>query len=310
MAHGIHGWNAPASRRSDVKILAGYSADTGGTEALALGVQLARAGNGSLVVCTIVPETWGHPSMARVDAEYARFLDQHAQKALAKARAQVGERVPATYVCRAAPAAREGLLAVAEEEAVDCVVLGSARKAPRGLIREGSVTSSFLHTAPVPIALTPRGYAPTASAKLCRITCAVSPAAESIHTARAAHQICTRLNVPLRLTTFAVRDRQMFPTGAGYDAENLVANQWRTQATEGQARIIAELPPEPAVTGGIADGKNWKAAFASLPWKSGEIIAVGSSYLGPLLRVFLGSNAAKIVHHAPIPCLILPRQGA
>jgi nucleotide-binding universal stress UspA family protein len=292
-----------------VKILVGYAADSGGTEALAFGLQLARAGGGSLTVCTIVPETWGHPSMARVDAEYARFLDQHAQKALEKARAQVGNRASATYSCRAAPAVREGLLAVAEQEATDLIVLGSARNAPRGRIREGSVTSSFLYSAPVPIALTPRGYAPEPSAKLCRITCAVSPAAESSRTARIAHGLCGRLKLSLRLMTFVVRDRQMYPTGAGYDAENLVANQWRAQATEGQRKIIAALPPDPPVTAGIADGKTWKAAFESIPWRNGEIIAVGSSHIGPVLRVFLGSNAAKIVHQATIPCLILPRHG-
>ncbi len=109
--------------------------------------------------------------------------------------------------------------------------------------------------------------------------------------------------------TFVVRDRQMYPTGAGYDAENLVANQWRAQATEGQSKIVGELPKDPPVTAGIADGKTWKAAFESIPWRNGEIIAVGSSHLGPLLRVFLGSNAAKIVHQATIPCLILPRHG-
>jgi nucleotide-binding universal stress UspA family protein len=292
-----------------VKILVGYAADSGGTEALAFGLQLARAGGGSLTVCTIVPATWGHPSMARVDAEYAQFLDQHAQKALEKARAQVGNRAPATYLCRAAAAVREGLLAVAEEETADLIVLGSARSAQRGRIREGSVTSSFLYSAPIPVALTPRGYAPEPSTKLCRITCAVSPAAESLHTARIAHRVCGRLKLSLRLITFVVRDRQMYPTGAGYDAENLVANQWRAQATEGQTRIAAELPPEPPVTTGIADGKTWKAAFESIPWRNGEIIAVGSSHIGPVLRVFLGSNAAKIVHQATIPCLILPRHG-
>ena len=293
-----------------MKVLVGYSADSGGSEALALGLQMARAGSGSLVVCTIVPETWGHPSMARVDAEYARFLDQHAQKALEKARIQVGGKVPAVYLCRAAAAAREGLLEVAEQESADCVVLGSARAAPRDHIRTGSVNTGFLHTAPVPIALAPRGYAPEPSVKLCRITCAVSPAAQSMQTARTAHQLCARLGVPLRLLTFVVRDRQMYPTGAGYDAENLVANQWRAQASEGQGRMIATLPKEPGVTSVIADGKTWKAAFESVAWKSGEILAVGSSNLGPLMRVFLGSNATKIVRHATIPCLILPRQEA
>ena len=293
-----------------MKVLVGYSADSGGTEALALGLLLARAGGSSLVVCTIVPETWGHPSMARVDAEYARFLDQHAQKALEKARAQVGNRVPATYLCRAASAVREGLVEVAEQEQVDCITLGSARSATRGHIRAGSVSTGFLHTAPVPIALTPKGYEPDSVTRLCRITCAVSPAAESLQTARAAHKLCGRLKVPLRLMTFVVRDRQMYPTGAGYDAENLVANQWRAQATEGQGKIIAQLPPDPPATTGIADGKTWKAAFESVPWQSGEIVAVGSSNLGPLLRVFLGSNATKIIRHATIPCLILPRPEA
>jgi nucleotide-binding universal stress UspA family protein len=291
-----------------VKLLVGYSADSGGTEALALGLQLAGASRGNLTVCTIVPETWGHPSMARVDAEYARFLEQLAQKALDKARAQVGDRAPATYLCRPAPAVHEGLLAVAEEKSIDCVVLGSARRASRGHIRVGSVTSSFLFSAPLPIALTPRGYAPDGSARLNRMTCAISPAPQSLQTARIAQLLCGRLDVSLRLMTFVVRDRQMFPTGAGYNAENLVANQWRAQATEGQGRIIAALPPEPPVTAGIADGKSWKAAIASVSWESGEIIAVGSSHLGPLLRVFLGSNAAKLVREVTVPCLILPRQ--
>jgi nucleotide-binding universal stress UspA family protein len=292
-----------------VKILVGYSADSGGSEALALGLQLACASGGSLIVCSIVPETWGHPSMARVDAEYARFLDQHARKALEKARVQVNDRAPATYLCRAASAVREGLLAVAEESGADCIALGSARTASRGHIGAGSVSTGFLHTAPVPIALTPRGYGAETSAKLCRITCAVSPAAESMQTARAAHRLCRDLKVSLRLITFVVRDRQMYPTGAGYDAENLVANQWRAQATEGQKRIVAALPPDPPVVAGIADGKTWKAAFDSIDWKSGEIIAVGSSNLGPLLRVFVGSNATKIIRQATVPCLILPRPG-
>ena len=116
--------------------------------------------------------------------------------------------------------------------------------------------------------------------------------------------------MPLRLLTFVVRDRQMYPTGAGYRAEDIVANQLRRQATSGQKALVAALPPKPPTTTAIADGKTWKAAFGSVPWKDGEIVAVGSSNLGPLLRVFLGSNAAKILHYATVPCLVLPGQGA
>jgi len=292
-----------------MKYLIGYTADQGGREALALGVLLARSSGGRIVVCTILPETWGHPSMARVDAEYAQFLNEHASKSLEKARKSVGEQVPAEFMSRAAPSAREGLFSVAADLSVDGLVLGSARTAPSGRFLMGSVTASVLHSASLPVALAPRGYAPDSKARLSRITCAYTGAPSAAATVRNAAALCEKYKVPLRLVTIVVRDQQMYPTGAGYKAENTVSNQWRAQATAAQKKLIAELPPSLGATGAIGDGKTWKAAFASLPWKDAEIIAIGSSSLGPLLQVFLGSNATKIINNAPVPCVILPRQG-
>ena len=59
--------------------LVGLTADRGGRDALALGRMLARTGDVTLTVCIVLPEEWGHPSLARVDAEYAAFLTEHAQ---------------------------------------------------------------------------------------------------------------------------------------------------------------------------------------------------------------------------------------
>jgi nucleotide-binding universal stress UspA family protein len=36
-------------------------------------------------------------------------------------------------------------------------------------------------------------------------------------------------------------------------------------------------------------------------------MVAGSNWLGPILRVFLGSNSGKIVCNSPVPCIILPR---
>jgi nucleotide-binding universal stress UspA family protein len=106
-----------------------------------------------------------------------------------------------------------------------------------------------------------------------------------------------------------VRDKQMYPTGAGYKAENLVANQLRLQAEAAQTEARADwLSPVKATTA-IGDGKTWKAAMDSLPWQDQELMVVGSSGLGPLLRVFLGSNSGKIVRNASVPCVVLPRHG-
>jgi nucleotide-binding universal stress UspA family protein len=39
------------------------------------------------------------------------------------------------------------------------------------------------------------------------------------------------------------------------------------------------------------------------------LLLLGSSRLGPLQRVFLSSNAAKIVCASHVPVIIVPRQG-
>src|SRR5262245_8930757 len=130
-----------------MKYLVGFSPDQGGREALALASVLARSNGGSLVVCNVIPETWGYPSMARVDAEYAEFLGDHTRKALEKAKVALSKGIPAEFVSRAAPSAREGLARTASDVGADWLVLGSARAAPIGRFAEGGVTSDLLRSA-------------------------------------------------------------------------------------------------------------------------------------------------------------------
>ena len=40
------------------------------------------------------------------------------------------------------------------------------------------------------------------------------------------------------------------------------------------------------------------------------MLMIGSSESGPIARVFLGSRAAKIVRHSPVPVLVVPRGAA
>lgn len=290
-----------------MKFLVGYSPDQSGQEALALAQALARSTKGSLVAATIIPPTVGHPSYARVDSEYGAFLRQHAEKALAKARSLVAEDVPAEFLSREASSASEGLLKTAADLSVDCIVLGSARAAPLGRFAEGSVATDVLHSAELPVALAPRGYAPDRRTTIKRLTCAVSGASASSRLAERAADLCQAFDVPLRLATFVVRDKQMYPTGAGYDAENLVYTQFRRQADAAQAGLMEGWRHPTPVSGEVGDGKTWKAALNSLLWANTELLVVGSSSLGLFMRVFVGSNSGKIVHNTPVPCLVLPR---
>ena len=110
----------------------------------------------------------------------------------------------------------------------------------------------------------------------------------------------------MRLATFIVRDKQMFPSGAGYDIENLVSNQFRAQAQAAHERLVAGLPA-PAPESALGDGPTWKAAIDSIGWLPDELLVIGSSHLGPMLQVFLGSNSGKIARYAPVPRIIIPR---
>jgi nucleotide-binding universal stress UspA family protein len=40
------------------------------------------------------------------------------------------------------------------------------------------------------------------------------------------------------------------------------------------------------------------------------VLVVGSSSIGPIARVFLGSRASRIVRHSPVPVIVVPRGAA
>jgi nucleotide-binding universal stress UspA family protein len=276
----------------------------GGRDALSLGKMLARTGDVDLTVCVVVPQAWDYPSPARVDAEYAAFLNRYAEDAMAEAREFLDDTVRAEYTSTSASSATEGLIATATESGAALVALGSARHGPLGRFTVGGIANEMLHASPVPVALAPRGYRPSPSARMSRVTCAFSGSTQSRSAFDAAVQLSARHGVPLRLATFVVRDRQMYPSQVGYDAERLVAEQWREQAREAQEQALATLPD--AVEATIVDGRDWEDALDALPWEEGEMLVVGSSRLGPVARVFLGSNSTKIVRSSPVPVVVIP----
>lgn len=290
-----------------MKYLVAYSADRGGQEALSLGMMLSRRDKAKLVVCLILPKTWGYPSMARVDAEYAAFLDKHAQKTMDKVKAYVGDQLPAQFITRSHNSAEEGLIATAEELGADIIVLGSPRSANSGKFLEGSVTRNLLHLSKLPVALAPRGFDAGPKLVPTRLTCAFAATRKSKATVDYCVNFSRKYQVPLRLATFVVRDKQMYPTGAGYRSENLVANQWKSQATMAQKALLAGLQTDIPVKTQIGDGASWKEALSSIGWKPGELLVIGSGRFGPLAQVFLGSNGSRIIRNATVPMIVVPR---
>jgi len=65
---------------------------------------------------------------------------------------------------------------------------------------------------------------------------------------------------------------------------------------------MAERAPDSVVS-----ERDWEEALDSLSWEEGEVLVVGSSRLGPVATVFLGSNSTKIVRSSPVPVVAIPR---
>jgi nucleotide-binding universal stress UspA family protein len=290
-------------------IAVGYLAGKGGLSALHLGVEAARTLKTSLAVVTVVPKPWTTPSPARIDAEYAQYADRLAADSATQAR-QCIESLDAglevtfhKYAHRSAPG---GLLQAVEELKADVLVLGSAADGTLGQVVLGSTADRLLHSSPVPLAIGPRGYRGSKTHGLTRITCAYPGTPESHHVVERVATLAAQLGVPMRVITFAVRGRTMYPPETGLHAEDSILASWASNAREALAKLKTDGLVGDDVVLQVVTGNGWDQALDAAEWHDGELLAIGTSPQGAIARVFLGSKGAKIVRHSPVPVLVLP----
>ena len=292
-------------------VLLGLPRRRGATAAVQLAAQLARSLREDLIVCTVVPAPWP-AGVGRIDAEYQQHLDEAAAEALARARASAPEDVAATFHVERARSTPAGLLHVAERTGADLLVLGSARSGGIGRVSFGGVTERLLHSSHIPVALAPRGFRCRPATRVTRLTAAFGAAEGSAGFVLAAAGMATRLHVPLRVASFAVRPRPPLTAGIGSRAESSLVEEWVADVGRAQHEVldrVKALPEAPPAQGVVGRGTDWDDALEDIGWDDGDVLTVGSSSVGPLARVFLGSRSSKIVRSSPVPVVVVPRHG-
>ncbi len=291
----------------------GVAPDGSGSAVLQLAALLARSSGTPLVVCTVVPAPWP-PGPARVDAEYRDELAGAARDTLDQARERLGDEVPATYVAHHARSAPAGLLEVAEEHEASLVVVGSSSAGVLGHVALGSVSDRLVHSSPLPVALAPRGFRAPPGTRVARVTASCGGPDDTRELVVAAARVAARVGAGLRVASFAVRARPPYTSGVGREGEAEVLAAWREDLAASSGAALAEvrgLPETPAALEAVVGaGESWPEALEDVAWSPGDVLVVGSSRTGPLARVFLGSRAAKIVRHAPVPVVVVPREAA
>ena len=290
-------------------IVVGYIPHRGGRGALDLGLQLAHARGEAMAVVTVIPRQWQTPSMAKIDAEYAEYARQVGEEAEQQARDYLRDtsvEVETTYRATTGRSVSSALVETAQELGGSTLVIGSSADGPEGRIVTGATAEKLLHSAHVPLAISPRGYQSVAAAGFTRLTCAFSDSESSVRTVAHAAELAKQLGVPMRVASFGVRHATMYPPEVGLTAEDSVLDSWADQAADAQRRLVADGVIDAAVPCVIGTGSGWVESVGSIDWQRDELLAIGSSAAGPLARVFLGSRAAKLIRAAPVPVVMLP----
>ena len=211
-----------------------------------------------------------------------------------------------SYLSRAHRSVSGGLVEVVEEVGAELLVLGSSANGGFGQVVIGSTADRLLHSSPVPVAVAPRGYREPRCGTLTRISCGFPGTPEGVELVRRVAALADRLWVRLRVITFAVRGRTMYPPEVGLHAEDSIL-----AALEEQARAMMEALRTDTVVNDdtelqVVSGNGWDQALDDADWLDGELLVLGTSPRGGVARVFLGSRATKIVRYSPVPVLVLP----
>jgi len=284
-----------------------YAPDERGKTALHLASMLARSLGDELVVCSVVPAPWV-PGMARIDAEYRKELDEIADQALELARKSLPGDVSARFERHSARSAPAGLLEIAKQHDAYMIVVGTSSAGLFGHISLGSVTSRLLHSSPVAVALAPRGFRSQPGAKVKRVTAAYDGSASGLLIAAA--RVAARVGASLRIASFAVWSRPAYTTRLGTDSEDLVLQEWITDLEKSahaaleQVEELAKVPRQVETV--VGHGESWEEAIDDVGWDDDDVLVVGSSPVGPIAQVFLGSRGAKILRSSPVPVVVVP----
>ncbi|GAA5594867.1 universal stress protein [Kocuria rhizophila] len=282
-----------AAGTSPMRYVVGYGADKRSKEAVRLAVALAQAFHAELEIVYVVrsgdPFSTAYPPVGDISPVVRR----EAVSWLKDAEALVPDSVVARSHVRTAQSIAEGLVSAVQEFDAGLLVVGAAAGKYAVKFSVGPVVDALLHRAPVPVAMAPRGY--RATEPITRLYAGVGARRGAQQILRESQQAVERGGQELVLLNFLPLDQ------VADEPEAAVA------ATDAMLREAArELPAEHRVSVHVATGKNIRRTVADMDWAPGSVLFVGSSRLAQHRQIFLGTTAARVLRHLPVPMIILP----
>ena len=289
-------------------IIAAFSSSRKGTAPLNLAAQISRWTGDKVVAAAIVERPWpakGDP----IEEEYLRYVTSQASHAIDRVVSLLPGDLDTPTVVHQSTSIPTGLIELVAAHDARLVVVGSSSSGLLGRVSLGSVTERLVHTAAVPVAIAPRGY-PPGPEPIRRLTAAYGGEADINGLIAATAELATQWPVQLRIVSFTVRPVTMFSGSIEPSAEDLVIQQWARRTSEDIGKQLNDVRANisvPDVEVVIGSGHDWREAVESVSWEAGDMLLLGSGAAGQAAHVFLGSAASKILRHAPVPVMIVPR---
>jgi nucleotide-binding universal stress UspA family protein len=285
-------------------ILAGADGTDSGLDAVAFGARLAAAVAAPLVVVCVSPEQAGQAGAGAEDD-----VRRHAAAILGAARGvatEVAGSPPAEERTVVATSPARGLAELAEEEAVEAVVVGSTNRGVIGRVMSGGTAERPLHGTGCPVAVAPRGYRRHRREALRAIGAAFADTPEGHEAVRLAADLAARAGLPLAIYSVVALHTNWFRPEAVQPDASVVPEEVRKAAADALDAVVAGLPGGVRASGELLFGE--VVDELSMAGDRGvDLLVCGSRGYGPVRRVLLGTVSSALVRQASVPTLVVPR---
>ena len=161
----------------------------------------------------------------------------------------------------------------------------------------------------MPVAIAPRGFRAAAGGRVKRVTAAFGGGGDDLVVAAAG--VAAEVGATLRIVCSpSGRARRTRSPSAARPTTRAIS-EWVDAIRGAQQAALERVAEQPTVPSDceavVGRGEDWEEALDDIDWETGDVLVVGSSSIGPLRRVFLGSRSEKIVEHSPVPVVVVPR---
>lgn len=301
-----------------VRVLVAWSPSATGSEAIASAAWLSRTTHVQVRCISTLLRPWPSPSMSKLGSKYKKWFKKEAaacETAVTKAlrHAEIERSSWSEEVSVLADGSNDASLISSEAQRYDAdvIVLGSSATAPKGRLLAGSTADALLHSSPLPVMLVPRSPR-LAKRGVTRVNFALVGDDFDAAALNRATELAEAWGAPLRILALSPDGIGEPPVSESFELPNDLRLEWREQtlaALDRHRDQVLRSHPNVAVTTDIGSGAGWSGAIDSLKWKKGDLLCLGSTPMGALQRVFIGSQASEILPHISVPVLMIPAGG-